>query len=276
MSDTRGEMPFLDHLEELRWRIIYSLGALAVGIGVSLALLLEYEKPILFWLQGPILPYLHGRRLMTTHPTTGMSILLSIAFVCGVLIALPVIVYQVWAFLSPALERREKRVVVPVSVGAVLLFIGGAALAWYLVLPMTLRVLIGIGEEAFDQMISASEYFDFVTSLVLATGAAFQLPILILLLTALGLVTPQFLARFRRHAFVIAFAAAALIVPGDLSITVVVLTVLLYLLYELSIGLSLIVVWKRGRAPWDANAAAILLVPWLVFRRRQLAKEGAA
>ena len=99
------------------------------------------------------------------------------AIIVGIVIALPVIIYQVWAFLSPALHQHEKRIGVPVILGAVFLFVCGAAMAWYLVLPMTLRVLFHFDDKAFDQMITANEYFGFVTSLVLAMGAVFELPI---------------------------------------------------------------------------------------------------
>src|SRR4249920_912133 len=98
-----GEMPFLDHLEELRWRIIWSLGALIVGVLIGFVVLFKYEQPVLLWLQGPMLPFLHGRRLMNTHPGGGFSILMQTAIIVGILLALPVIIYQVWAFLSPAL-----------------------------------------------------------------------------------------------------------------------------------------------------------------------------
>src|SRR6476469_7276591 len=195
-----AEMPFLDHLEELRWRIIWSLAALVLGVGVAFFLVLHFN--LLLWMQGPMLPYLHGRRLVYTHPGDGFSILMQTAIIVGVVIALPVIIYQIWAFLAPALHRHEKRIVMPVILGAVALFIAGAALAWYFVLPMTLRFLSALGDESFDQMITASEYFGFVTSMVLAMGAVFELPIAVLLLSALGLVTPRFLSKFRRHAFV--------------------------------------------------------------------------
>jgi len=242
-----SEMPFLDHLEELRWRIIWSLGALVVGVVISFALLLRFERPVLLWLQGPILPFLHGRRLMNTHPGEGFSILMQTALIGGILFALPVIIYQVWAFLSPALHRHEKRVGIPVIFGAVVLFVCGAALAWYLVLPMTLRFLTGIGDDAFDQMITASEYFGFIISLVLAIGAVFELPILVLLLSSFGLVTPKFLAKYRKHALVGSFVVAAFITPGDLFVTNMVLTALLYMLYEVSIGLSFVVFRNRER-----------------------------
>jgi sec-independent protein translocase protein TatC len=171
---------------------------------------------------------------------------MQMALTIAIVVALPVILYNVWAFLSPALHRHEKKIVVPVIVGAVFLFICGAALAWYFVLPMTLKFLFGLGNEAFDQMITVSEYFGFVTSMVLAMGAVFELPIAILLLSALGLVTPQFLSKFRRHAVIASYIVAAIITPGDLFVTSVALMIPLYLLYELSIGLS-----------------------WLVFRKRQ-------
>jgi sec-independent protein translocase protein TatC len=234
-----AEMPFLDHLEELRWRIIWSLAALVVGVGVAFFIVLRFD--LLQWLQGPILPYLHGRRLMVTHPAEGFSILLQTAIIVGIVLALPVIIYQVWAFLSPALYQKEKRVAIPVILGVVLLFIAGAALAWYFVLPMSLRFLTAVGAESFDQMITGAEYFSFVTSMVLAMGAVFELPIAILLLSAFGLVTPKFLSKYRKHALVVSYVAAAIITPGDVLVTSVALMVPLYLLYELSIGLSFLV-----------------------------------
>jgi sec-independent protein translocase protein TatC len=240
-----AEMPFLDHLEELRWRIIWSLAAIVVGVLVGFVIVIKFN--LLVWMQGPMLPYLHGRRLMNTHPGGGFSIMMQTAIIVGVVLALPVVIYQTWLFLAPALHRHEKKVVLPVILGAVLLFICGALLAWYFVLPMTLRFLTSMGDEAFDQMISANEYFGFVTSLVLAMGAVFELPIAILALSALGLVTPQFLMKFRRHAVIASYLVAAIITPGDLFVTSVALMVPLYLLYELSIGLSWLVFRKRQR-----------------------------
>ena len=244
-----AEMPFLDHLEELRWRIIWSLAAIIVGVGIGFVLVIKFN--LLTWLQGPIMPYLKGHRLMNTHPGGGFSIMLSTSIMIGVVMALPVVLYQAWLFLAPALHRHEKKVVLPVIIGAVFLFVCGAALAWYFVLPMTLRFLTSMGDEAFDQMISATEYFGFVTSLALAMGAVFELPIVILALSALGLVTPKMLARFRRHAIIGSFVVAAFISPGDAATASLFLTVPLYLLYEFSILLSRIVFRKRQQA--DAN-----------------------
>jgi sec-independent protein translocase protein TatC len=247
-------MPFLDHLEELRWRIIWSLAALIVGVAV--AFVLVYRFDLLTWIQGPIRPFLHGHKLVYTHPGDGFSILLQTSILVGIVIALPVVIWQVYAFLSPALHRHEKRIAIPVILGAVLLFVGGAALAWYFVLPMTLRFLFNLGDKAFDQMITVSEYFGFVSSMVLAMGAVFELPIAILLLSAFGLVTPKFLAKFRRHALLGSYVVAAIITPGDLFITSIALMVPLYMLYELSIILSYLVVRKKERAARAEQAAA--------------------
>jgi len=122
---------------------------------------------------------------------------------------------------------------------------------------MTLKFLSALGDEAFDQMITVSDYFGFVTSMVLAMGAVFELPIAILLLSAIGLVTPKFLSKYRRHALLASYLAAAIITPGDLFVTSVALMVPLYLLYELSIGLSFLVYRKRQQsAAADASEHA--------------------
>src|SRR5258706_13987288 len=111
MMSSSAEMPFLDHLEELRWRIIWSLAALVVGVAIGFLIVFNFD--LLTWLQGPILPYLNGTKLKVTHPGDGFSILMQAALILGILIALPVILYQVWAFLSPALHKHERRVGIP-------------------------------------------------------------------------------------------------------------------------------------------------------------------
>ena len=254
--DTSAEMPFLDHLEELRWRIIWSLAALVVGVVIGFAIVMNFD--VLTWVQGPVQPFLHGHKLVVTHPGEGFSIILQTAVVLGTVLASPVIIYQVWLFLSPALHRHEKKVVVPVIVGAVFLFVCGAALAWFFVLPMTLRFLFSFADRSFEEMIKVDEYFGFVTTLVLAMGAIFELPIVILLLTALGLVNPVFLSKFRKHAAVGSYVAASIITPGDLIYTSVILTIPLYLLYEVSIALSRIVFRKREKKRLAEEASGAL------------------
>ena len=247
----RSEMPFLDHLEELRWRIIRSLVAVTVGIGVAMVVLLNVD--VIGWLERPILPYLGGHHLVFTHPGDPFQIILQAAAGLGLLLALPVVVYQLWAFVAPALYRHERSVALGVVGGAVALFVCGAALGYFIVLPLAIPWLMSFGGASLEPMITAGEYFGFVFSLVLAFGVAFELPVVILGLAALGIVTPEFLNRYRRHAIVAAVVIGAFLTPGDLIWTTVAMAVPLYLLYELSILLSYGV--RRRRLRREAAAA---------------------
>lgn len=244
-TNTPGEMPFLDHLEELRWRIIYSLVALVIGVAIGFVLVIHFDAITL--IERPILPFLHGRKLVYTHPSDPFNIVLSTSIAVGIVVALPVIIYQVWAFISPALYKHEKHVAIPVILGAVLLFVCGVSLSYFVVLPLALDWLLGFQTASLEPMITASEYFDFVVSMSIAFGAAFELPILILGLSAFGIVTPAFLNRFRRHAIVICVIVGAFLTPGDMVWTTIAMTVPLYLLYELSIVLSVLVDRRRRR-----------------------------
>lgn len=249
----QAEMPFLDHLEELRWRLIYSLAALAVGVGLSFYLLWSHEE-ILRLLEGPVLPYLNGRNLIYTHPADPLRIIMSLSLILGTILASPVILWHVWGFLSPALYRHEKKVVIPVLIFAALLFLAGVSLSWFVILPLTLKVFSSIQSASLDPMISYREYFGFAMSMSLALGAVFELPIAILALSALELVTPSMLQKFRRYAIVGAIVVSAFITPGQDPFSLLVMTGPLYLLYEVSVAASS-VVWRLKRRRQDRAAA---------------------
>ena len=240
------EMPFLDHLEELRWRLLWSLGALAIGFFIGFWVVTQYDLFTL--LQQPIQPYLNGRRLIYTHPADPFRISLSVALALGGILALPVIFYQLWAFLSPALYSHEKRVVIPVLIGGAFLFLCGVALSFLVILPLTLRFLTGLQSTGLDPMISVREYFDFAIGMSLALGAVFETPIVILALTAFGIVTPAMLNRFRRHAVVVCLVGSAFITPGADPFSLLALAAPLYLLYEVSVILSAVVYRRKQRA----------------------------
>ena len=250
--DGQAEMPFLDHLEELRWRIIWSLLALIIGVGVAFWLMLQFD--VLTLLEKPILPYLAGKKLVYTHPGDPFSIVLNASIVIGVALALPVILHQLWSFVAPALYKHEKRVALGVFFFAVFLFLGGAALAWFEVLPLALPWLMDFGGNSLEPMITASEYFGFATSMALAFGVAFELPIVILALAALGIVTPQFLNKYRRHAIVAVVIVGAFLTPGDLIWTTIAMAVPLYFLYEVSVVLSYVVHRRRLRRAAEREA----------------------
>jgi len=248
------EMPFLDHLEELRWRLIWSLAALAVGIIVAFVLLLNVDLILL--LERPILPYLQGRKLVFTHPSDPFSIVMSTALAIGVFLALPVILYQVWSFIAPALYRHEKRLAIPVMFGAMLLFLAGVSLSFFVVLPLAIKWLMGFQTASLEPMITASEYFKFAVNMSLAFGLCFELPIVILALATLGIVTPQFLRTYRRHAMIICAVAGAFLSPGDLIWTTLAMAVPLYLLYELSVVLTHLIYRRRARKEAEAASEA--------------------
>lgn len=243
----QAEMPFLDHLEELRWRIIWALGALAVGVVLSFSLLVSHED-ILLLLQGPVLPYLGGKNLIYTHPADPLRIIINLSLILGTILASPVILWHVWGFLSPALYQHEKKVVIPVLIFAALLFLAGVSLSWFVILPLTLKVFASIQSASLEPMISYRDYFGFAMSMSLALGAVFELPIAILALSALELVTPTMLKRFRRYAVVGAIVVSAFITPGQDPFSLMIMTGPLYLLYEISVGCSTLVYrFKRRR-----------------------------
>lgn len=236
-------MPFLDHLEELRWRIIYAGIALLIGVAIGLALAFKYDLVTI--LAAPALPYMGGAKLIVTHPVALFSIRIQIAFVIGIGIAAPIIGYQLWAFMAPALHQNERGLVIPVLTAGAILFFIGVAMAWFIVLPMSLKWFYGLAGVSLQPMYEASEYFGFVTNLCLAFGAAFELPLVLVALTALGIVSATALSKSRKFAVLIIWAVAAIISPGDAVTVTIALAVPLYLLYELSVVVGFFIERKR-------------------------------
>jgi len=240
-----GEMPFLDHLEELRWRIIYSLAALLICAGVGFWLAWRFDAVGL--LARPVLPLIPERKLVYTHPSEGFTVILNTGMTIGVVFAAPVILYQIWCFLAPALHRHEKHVALAVLYAGVLLFLSGAALAYLVVVPLALPWLFGFAGPSLVPLITAEDYFSFIFAMVLTFGISFELPIVVLALAALGIVTPQFLSKYRRHAIVLIVIIGAFLTPGDMVWTTIALSVPLYALYELSVLAAHIIYRRRHR-----------------------------
>ena len=226
-------MPMLDHLEELRRRLFWIVGVLAVTTGVGLFVVLTF--PVIRFLEVPIRAYLPSHKLAFTHPTEPFDISLHAAFAFGIALSFPVVVQQIWGFVRPALTRREKRVTVVAIGGSVVLFLAGAALAWGVVLPLAVQWLMGLQTDALTPVVTAHEYFDFASDMALAFGLSFQLPIIVVGLAWLEIVTPQRLVALRRYALFGSILVGALLTPGDLVWTTLALATPLYALYELSI-----------------------------------------
>ena len=247
------EMPFLDHLEELRHRLFWIAGALLVGAVIGFIVLSQID--LIRFLEQPIAPYLGGQKLIYTHPGTSFSIVMNASVVVGIILASPVATYQLWGFQSPALYSHEKKLVIPILAAILVLFVAGLALAFYVVLPFTLQFLLGFESDALTPMISATEYFNFAITMCLVFGLVFQLPVIILLLTALGLVTPAFLNKYRRHAIVLCIVAAAFITPGADPTSLFALSIPLYFLFEASVIASR-VVYRRKQKRMKAAASS--------------------
>jgi Tat protein translocase TatC len=252
MTGPAGEMPFLDHLEELRHRILRSLAAVVVGCGLGLWLVQRFQ--LVFLLKEPIAPYLTGGKLVVTSPTEPVMIVLKLGLLVGLVLASPVILWQTWAFLAPALYQREKRALVPSLFVGLLLFLTGAGLAYRFVVPQALRVLFSFQSEAIAPFITYDAYFSFVLQVTLALGLSFELPLIIIILSWLGVVGPADLNRFRRYAIVLAFVAGAVLSPGADVLSMTMMTLPLLLLYEVGFAGSLILQRRRRRGERESLA----------------------
>lgn len=244
-------MPFLDHLEELRWRILWSLLAIVLFTIAGFVLVTQFD--VLGLLVTPIEPFLSEERLRYLSPTDPFFITLKLALLVGLLLASPIVIYQVWAFLSPALRPSEKRAIVPSLYFGLVLFTLGVAMAYYIALPITLQFTMGFQTESLEPSIVVDAYLGVVVRMLLAFGLIFEMPLLILSLAALGLVTPELLAARRRHAIAIITVVCALITPGDVVTLTILMMIPLVLLYELSIILTKVVVRRRRIAPVTAE-----------------------
>ncbi len=258
MTGPGAEMPFLEHLEELRVRLVRVLLALVAGFAAGLWVVQRFEFVNL--LKAPIAPYLKvtGGKLVVTSPTEPVMITLKLALIVGLVLVSPVLVYQIWAFLSPALYAKEKRVVVPALAAGLVLFCGGGAFAFVYILPQALPILFSFQSEGLEILITFEKYFSFVVQLVLAMGLCFEIPLVMMLLGVLGVITPAALNHFRRYAIVLAAVAGAVLSPGTDILSMILMTVPILILYEIGfVGVWLI---TRRRSRREAATAALLLI----------------
>jgi len=237
-------MPFLEHLEELRWRILWSMLALFAGALIGFGLV--YKFGVLELLIRPVRPFLSDGRLIYLSPIDGFFVTLKVGLLVGVILVFPILVYQLWSFLSPALEKREKRIIVPALYLGLVLFSAGVAMAYFVVLPITLDFLANFQTEFLEASYEVNAYIAFITRLLLAFGLVFELPVVVMILSALGLVTPTFLRAQRRYAIVIITVVAAFLSPGDVVLVTLLMMAPLFLLYEFSIVLSGLIYRQRN------------------------------
>jgi sec-independent protein translocase protein TatC len=247
-----SKAPLLDHLIELRRRLLWSFGALAI----TFALCLWQARPIFAFLVQPLLAAGQDR-VIYTAVFEAFFVEIKVAFFAGLMLSFPIIANQLWQFVAPGLYAKEKRAFAPFLFLTPFLFLCGAALAYYVAMPVALHFLLSyqgnIGGVEAQALPGIGNYLDFVTRFIFGFGVAFLLPVLLMLLERAGLVTRQQLKGGRRYAIVVAFVIAAVLTPPDV-VSQLLLAVPLVLLYEV----SLIAIWftERRRAKDAAKADA--------------------
>jgi len=227
----------VEHLEELRSRIILSLAALLITTllcyGFSQKILSIVTKPIQKLVDN--LVYISPIELFYTH--------LKLAFFGGIFFASPIIIYQIWKFIVIALKPKEKRLIYFYTPFSFFSFIGGALFAYFFITPLGLKFLLSFSTPTITPMISVSKYISFLGMFLLISGTIFELPLVIMFLTKINIVTPQLLASKRKYAIVLIFIISALLTPPDV-VTQILLAIPLILLYEISILCSKLI-FKR-------------------------------
>ena len=236
--ESSGKMSFLDHLDELRKRLIVSISAIGVGFLVCWS----FSSRIYDFLAVPITENLSGSKLAFTNPTDPFTIYMKVALLAGVFLASPVVLTQIWFFISPGLYAREKKFALPFVFSTSILFVLGGAFAYYIALPMSLKFLINMGS-SFQPMVTITEYLDLILTVILGCAVIFQIPVLIFFLTIFGIVNARFLLRNLRYAILIIFVIAAVLTPTSDIPNMLIFSTPMLLLYLVGIVVS----WIFGR-----------------------------
>jgi len=240
-------MSFLQHLEELRRRILYSL----LGVAVGFCIAWWYHVQIFGFMQNPIMIALRAHKLdeklVYLNPTEPFNMYLKVALIAGLFIASPFVLYQVWAFIAPGLYRNERRYVLPFMFSTVGLFVAGGAFGYKMVYPAALDFLIGYSSQ-FQPMITIGEYTDLFLVVVAGMGIIFEMPILVFFLSLLGIVSAGWMWRNLRYSILVIFIIAAIVTPTTDILNMCIFAAPMVALYVLSIGIAFLVHPKRRKA----------------------------
>ncbi len=226
-----AKIPFTAHLEELRNRLIVCFIAVGIGFVVSYG----FKEKLFQLLTKPLLSVMEkSDKLIFTGLPEAFFTYLKVAFLSGIILAIPVILYQFWMFVAPGLYKKEKKFIIPIVILSSFFFIGGALFGYFIVFPFGFKFFLGFATETIRPLPSIREYLSFASKLLLAFGLVFELPLVITFLARFGLVSADFLKKNRKYALVLFFACAAILTPPDI-VTQVMMAFPLMLLYEISI-----------------------------------------
>ncbi len=235
-------MPLVGHLKELRRRLIYCV--IVVFVFVIVAFIF---KDRVFWVLLRPLEGTPVHKLTTLGVTEAFMQILKVSIYAGLIVSLPFLLYQFWAFIMPALYERERRNVIPYTAATTVLFLGGVVFAYFVVLPVGLRFLVGYGGSQFNQLLQADRYTTFVATFLLAFGAVFELPLIMLLLAWARIVDYTKMRKVRRYAIVAEAVVAMILTPSQDPLSMALMLIPLMLLYELGIWLARIVAKRRAK-----------------------------
>ncbi len=247
-TEDKRELSLIDHLLELRTRLLRAV----IAISIVVIALAPFARQLYSLLAEPLVRYLpEGSSMIAIDVASPFFAPFKLVLILGLLVAMPAVIYQAWAFVAPGLYRHEQRLARPLLVASVVLFYAGCAFAYFLVFPVVFAFFTSMAPEGVAVMTDISRYLDFILALFIAFGLAFQVPVATIVLVALGVTTPESLAKARGYVVVGAFLVAMLITPPDMiSQTLLALPVLA--LYELGIIMSRVLLRRSS----DANTAA--------------------
>jgi sec-independent protein translocase protein TatC len=238
-----GKMSFLEHLDELRKRLVHIAAYLAIGFLACWFL----HRQIYDFLSAPLVKSLPiGQKLVYTNVTDTFTVYMKVSFLAGIFLTIPFSLFEVWKFIAPGLYRKEKRYIVPFLVSSVFLFILGGAFCYYIVLPSTFKFLIDLGS-SWQPMITIAEYLDFINMMLLGFGLIFEMPIIASFLAIFGLISASFLWNKFKYAIVGIVALAAIISPTGDAFNLLLWSAPMVLLYIISIGAAALFGWRRKK-----------------------------
>ena len=241
-EDRTSGMSFFDHLEELRWRIVRSLLSVVVGTIIAWIFIDWLVDGVLLRPITVINAHASGLtqqiHLQNLKPFGQLFLYMQVAIVSGVILALPYILYELWAFIAPGLMPKERKYIKWIVFFTTFCFFAGIAFSYFVMLPAALQFFAGFGSPSIANNIAISEYMNFVVSVLLASGVVFELPMVSWFLSKIGILTPAFMRHYRRHSIVAIFIIAAFLTPGTDPVSQVLLALPLMGLYEISIWVS--------------------------------------
>ena len=239
-AEDGGKMSFLEHLDELRKRIIWSLASLGVGVLISFFFIGDIFEFIMLPMQRMLPP---TQTLIYTDPSEAFMLQVKIALIAGLIVASPLVFTQVWLFIAPGLYAHEKKLAIPFVAMSTVLFVTGAAFSHYVVFPLVWRFFASFTTDYLTYMPRVEPAFSIYLRLVLALGITFQLPTIVLFLARMGMITPRFMIRNIKYAALLIIIGAAVLSPDGGGVGMVVMGGPVILLYVLSIGLA----WAFGK-----------------------------